>query len=222
MEIRSGLSKSISAPSVFYTGFLISFLGSLPPGTTNVLTMEIAGVGNYSSALFFALGCAMAELICVKACLLLMMKIVRLSFFIRTIQWVSFIFMATLSFASFRSSLSETTVNPIHLFNDHTGSSFVAGFIVMIVNPVQVPFWLGWTTILIERKIPLHQTMESFYYLIGVALGSLVASVLFILMGQLLTPLLIKNQSLFHFLFGCTFAVMAVLQLWRIRTKRDE
>jgi threonine/homoserine/homoserine lactone efflux protein len=220
MEIRSVLPKSISASSVFYTGFIISFLGSLPPGTVNIITIEIAGTDGYYSALSFAAGCAIAELICVKACLLLMVKVVRLSFFTRTVQWLSFLVMATLSFTSFRTVFNETTINPIHLLNDNISSLFIAGLIMMIINPVQVPFWLGWTTILVERKIPLHQSAESLNYIMGIALGSLIASALFIGMGQLLSPLLIKKQSFFHFLFGCTFAAMAILQLWRIRTKK--
>jgi hypothetical protein len=53
-------------PKIFFTGMLISFLGSLPLGTLNVAAMQIGITDGYTAAILFSLGSLLVEMIYVR------------------------------------------------------------------------------------------------------------------------------------------------------------
>ena len=57
---------------IFFTGMLISFLGSLPLGTLNVAAMQISVTENITQAMLFSLGSLLAEIIYVRLSLVAM------------------------------------------------------------------------------------------------------------------------------------------------------
>jgi threonine/homoserine/homoserine lactone efflux protein len=75
--------------SVLFWGFIVSFLGSLPPGTTNVLEVQLAATRGYEVATWFATGCMIAEVLCVSLCLLIMDRINESPKLMRSLEWVS-------------------------------------------------------------------------------------------------------------------------------------
>ncbi|HEY1870482.1 MAG TPA: LysE family transporter, partial [Chitinophagaceae bacterium] len=54
---------------IFFTGMLISFLGSLPLGTLNVAALQIAITDGYIAAILFSLGSLLVEMIYVRVSL---------------------------------------------------------------------------------------------------------------------------------------------------------
>jgi threonine/homoserine/homoserine lactone efflux protein len=205
------LNKTLS---LLYAGFLISFVGSLPPGTTNLILIDIAG-GNTVNAISFAIGCFVAELLCVKFCLMIIHGAYRLRFLQKIIQWLSLALLILLSFASFMISTSFLSAAAAILLPD-SKSPFVIGFLIMIFNPVQIPFWTGWTLIVVERRSATLDFSEQLMYLLGIGVGSLLASAAFIFAGDYLSGFLQRHQQVLHFILGCTFGVMAIIQAKRI------
>jgi threonine/homoserine/homoserine lactone efflux protein len=218
----TSLAKLKNHRSPFYAGFVISFLGSLPPGTVNVLLVQIAGSQHFSSACWFALGSVMAELVCVKVCLTLMNKVMKLSIITRLLQWLSLLVLVVLAIVSFiRFSTDEISFGVTSVF--HGKSPLLWGFVFMIINPVQIPFWMGWTSVLFENKILTLNAKEDHFYMIGIGSGSVLASVLFIAAGHSISFWLFTHQRLVHFLFGCLFITMALLQARKmIRLKQEK
>jgi len=193
--------------SLLSWGFLVSFLGSLPPGTTNVLMVQLAATKGYLVSLWFAAGCLLAEVVCVSVCLLVMDKISQSKKLSRSLEWASLIVIVWLIVASFtRTSL----VIPPHI------PPFFFGFIVMILNPVQLPFWFGWTTILTQRKILVPSKKNAVLYVGGIALGSALASALFIAGGRAITDWMSGKEKMIQWLFGSIFVIIAIIQLCKI------
>lgn len=194
----------------FQAGFMISFLASLPPGIVNILTIQLAITESYIVAFWFALGALAAELICAKICFVFMNRVIKFELVTRILQWLVLIVLLALSIMSFIASVNEAVQranNPIRT----DLSPFIFGFLTMAVNPGLIPFWMGWTTILFERKILKPDKGTEAGYLSGIGLASLIASAIFIACGQFLfSALAIKARSL-HFVFGCVFAIMALV-----------
>ncbi|HYC87405.1 MAG TPA: LysE family transporter [Chryseosolibacter sp.] len=202
-------------PYLFLTGFLISFLASLPPGMTNIITIRLATSGEYVSAMWFALGIFMAEIIYAKICSLIVRRMLKFDFIMTVLQWVVLLVLAVMTVMSFTAS-GQSPVPDAEPLPASKLSPLVLGFVLMAINPVQIPFWLGWATILTERKLLTPGHYGDMDYLVGVGLGSLAASALFIFFGGLLFSFAGVDEQVMHFIFGCVFAVMTMLQAKRV------
>jgi len=191
---------------------VISFLGSLPPGTTNVIMMQLSATTNYKVAGWFAFGCMIAEVVCVYVCVKVMDRISQSRLFIKSMEWVSLLVIAWLVISSF-SSVKEVPI-PKNM------PPLVFGFLLMAINPVQIPFWVGWTTILIESKRLPVDGKDNALYIIGIAIGSLVASLLFILGGRGIAVWIDGQESLLQWTFGVALILIAGVQVFKIIKNR--
>ena len=209
----SSTLKAGNHPTPFYSGFLVSFVGSLPPGTVNILLIQLA-IEDYGAAAWFALGSVVAEIVCVRLCLILMNRILKFQFIIRILQWIVLIVLVSLSMMSFAAT-SNGMVHSSSPMVLNTIPPFLFGFLIMIINPVQLPFWLGWTTILFEKNV-LVSGGPATGYITGIATGSLIACALFIVGGKALSSFLSMEQYIMQLVFGCVFAVMALVQVKQI------
>jgi len=205
---------------VLLWGFLISFLGSLPPGTTNVLTVQLAATKGYQTGIWFSLGCMIAEVICVTVCVLVMDKIAQSKAFVKTLEWASLaliLWIVVSSFARIKNpAATDMSIIPGHI------SPFLFGLFLMMINPVQMPFWFGWTTILIERRILAVNSKNNVQYIIGIAIGSLAASAIFIASGQAITHWVSGKETLIQWIFGSVFVIIALVQIKKIFRPRGD
>jgi threonine/homoserine/homoserine lactone efflux protein len=193
---------------------MVSFLGSLPPGTTNLLTIRLASSDGLAVASRFSVGCMMAELIYVSASLFMVDRILRFKGVFIFLRWLSVVFLLAFSVALFLAAGSADTLHVIPSWNN--SSPFVFGFALMIINPVQFPFWLGWATVLAEQKVLKPDGRYYLTYAAGAGLGSLLASLCFILLGQFVVSHWFIPQALFHTVLGTLFLVSGILQVRKL------
>lgn len=199
---------------VFVVAASVSFIGSLPPGTTNVLTIQLAAADGKLTAGFFALGCVVAEVLYVALSLYVMGRLVRYERLIKFLQWIFFVVVLCLAFVSLMAAINESPPAVVEVVSGH--SSFVFGFILMIINPLQVPFWLGWTSILLEKNILQLKWSHYVLYAVGAGVGSLLASIIFILAGDWVVRKSFFTQQYFHYIIAVVFLITALLQLLSI------
>lgn len=203
---------------ILFWGFLISFLGSLPPGTTNILMIQLSATRGYVVSSWFALGCMMAEVICVYICVKVMDRISQSRLLIKSMEWISLMVIVWLVISSFSSVKDpgplDVPVIPTNI------SPFLFGLLLMAVNPVQIPFWVGWTTIMIERKV-LTPDSGNTLYIAGIATGSLAASVLFIAGGAAMSDWLAGREMLMQWVFGIALVTIAITQIVKIVRRRS-
>jgi len=204
---------------IFFTGMFISFLGTLPLGTLNVSAMQISVSDGISPALYFALGALLVEIIYVRLSLVAMNWVSKQKRLLFTLEWVTLFVLAALSVSSFyAASQPGVTSNPML---SNTVHRFWLGVMMSAVNPVQIPFWFGWSTVLFTRNI-LHPTESNYLtYIAGIGLGTLAGNCLFIFGGKLLVSKLNTNQHLLHIIIGCVFGFTALIQLWKMIRQKD-
>ena len=90
---------------VFFTGMLISFLGSLPLGTLNVAAMQISISDGVYPAILFSSGSLLAEMIYVRLSLIAMDWIRKQHKLFKMLEWVTLIIVVALAVSSFYAAI---------------------------------------------------------------------------------------------------------------------
>jgi threonine/homoserine/homoserine lactone efflux protein len=204
---------------IFFTGMLVSFLGSLPLGTLNVAAMQISISDGIVSAMLFSAGSLLVEIVYVRLSLVAMDWIRKQEKLFRLLEYLTLLIVITLAVFSFYAALHPGEKKNIVLSS--TLPKFLLGAAMCAVNPVQIPFWFGWSTVLFTKKILLPRNDNYNSYIIGIGIGTFAGNCVFIFGGLLIVDKLNTNQNILSWVIGGIFAVTAIIQVWRIFRKKD-
>ena len=204
---------------IFLTGLFISFLGSLPLGTLNIAAMQIAITDGIQPAILFSLGSLTAEVIYVRVSLIAMDWVRRQEKLFKILEWVTLLIVVALAISSFYAAIHPTVQKNVILSS--TLHRYLLGLIMSALNPVQIPFWFGWSTVLYTKKILLPRASNYNIYIIGIGLGTLLGNAVFIFGGKLVANKLDKNQHVLSWVIGGIFAITALIQIWKMSRKKD-
>lgn len=204
---------------VFFVGLLVSFLGSLPLGTLNIAAMQIAIGQGIRAAMLFSLGSLLAEMIYVRLSLVAMDWVLKQKLLLRILDWLTVLIVSALALSSFYTALqAEPAPNPV------LGVSLpkvMLGFMMSALNPVQIPFWFGWSAVLFSRKVLMPDPSQYYFYILGIGCGTFLGNCVFIFGGQYVAYRIENNQQTLNWVIGGVFAFTALLQLYRILRKKD-
>jgi len=204
---------------IFCMGLLVSFLGSLPWGTLNIAAMQISITDGVTKALMFSCGSLLVEIVYVRLSLVAMDWVRKQQRIFKMLEWLTLIIVVALAVSSFYAALHPKVEKNVILSS--TLPRFVLGVVMSAVNPVQIPFWFGWSTVLFSKKILLPRQDHYNIYIIGIGLGTLLGNCVFIFGGLLIATRLSNNQHVLNWVIGGIFAITAIIQLWRILKKKD-
>ena len=204
---------------IFFTGMLVSFLGSLPLGTLNIAAMQISVSDGVLAAMLFSLGSLLVEIIYVRISLVAMDWIRKQEKILKALEWVTLIIVIALAASSFYAALHPKVEKNIVL--DSPLPKFVLGLIMSAVNPVQIPFWFGWSTVLFTKKVLLPRKDHYNTYILGIGIGTFIGNCIFIFGGLLIASRINNNQHILNWVIGGILAITALLQLWKILKKKD-
>ncbi len=204
---------------IYFTGLFISFLGTLPLGTLNISAMQISVSDGLLPAFYFALGVLWVEMIYVRLSLVAMDWVRHQKRLFLVLEWVTLLMIVALTIASFYTAThSSVTKNPIL---SNTIHRFWLGTIMSALNPVQIPFWFGWSTVLFTRKVLLPINTHFNTYIAGIGTGTLIGNAIFIFGGKLLVDRLNTNQQLIQYIVGSVFGITAIIQFWKMLKHKD-
>ncbi len=204
---------------ILLMGLLVSFLGSLPLGTLNVAAMQISVSEGITQAIYFSIGSLIAEIIYVRISLVAMDWVRRQKIFFKILEWVTLLIVLALAAFSFYAALNPTVQENKILSSQMP--KILLGFTMSALNPVQIPFWFGWSTVLFSKKILLPQNNHYNIYIIGIGIGSFTGNLVFIYGGQIIADSINNNQHILNWVIGGIFAITAVIQVWKMVRKKD-
>ncbi len=195
---------------IFCIGLGISFLGTLPLGTLNVAAMQIAVTDGLQPALMFSLGALTSrDLLCPS---------------FPSWPWTGCANRKAFpppqldhphhnSGPGYLIFSSLPHIHPVTAKNVIL-SNITPRFCITMsaINPVQIPFWFGWSTVLTKNIL---QPKPSHYntYISGIGIGTFLGNAVFIFGGE---STLNANQSILNYIIGGVFAVTALIQAWRM------
>lgn len=197
---------------------LISFLGSLPLGTLNIAAMQISITDGIMQALQFSFGSLLAEVIYVRLSLVAMDWVRKKEFIFKMLEWITLAIVIVLAISSFHAAMSPTEQENVFL-----GSALpkiVLGFSMSAVSPAQIPFWFGWSTVLLSKKILLPVNKHYNFYIIGIGLGTLIGNCVFIFGGRLVASKLQNSHQVINWVIGGIFVITALIQIWKMSKKK--
>lgn len=198
---------------LFLSAFTISFLGSLPLGSLNLTITNISLQIGYYSALNFAIGAILVEVLMVRLSYTAIVQLEKYKPLIKKLNWVSIVVLVTLSFffisASFKASTTYST-GSIKL-----EYPILWGALLSFLNPLHLPFWMAWSSILKSKGLLTSQLINQINYLFAIALGTGLAFCLYAILGTELTTFLQNKAYLVNGMIGFTFLVIAIIQLFK-------
>jgi threonine/homoserine/homoserine lactone efflux protein len=204
---------------IFITGLIISFLGTLPLGTLNIAAMQISVTDGIRPAIYFAIGALLVEIIYVRVSLVAMDWVRRQQTLFHWLEWFTVLIVAALAFSSFLAA-ADPDIKKNVLLSD-TFHRFWLGVVMSAVNPMQIPFWFGWSTVLITKKILQPSNKSYNIYIVGIGVGTFIGNLVFIFGGRLIVDRLNNNQHVLHYIIGSIFAITAIIMLVRLLRKKD-
>ena len=95
------------------------------------------------------------------------------------------------------------------------------GVVLSALNPVQIPFWFGWSTVLFTKKILLPKNSHYNIYIAGIGTGTFIGNLIFIFGGLLIVDSLSNNQHIVQYVIGSIFAITAIIMLYKMVKKKD-
>ena len=196
---------------------LISFLGSLPLGTLNIAAMQISISDGAWAAIQFSLGSLFAEMVYVRLSLVAMDWVRKNEFLFKILEWVTLVIVIVLAISSFHTAMSASQKE--NVFFDSPLPKILLGFSMSAVSPAQIPFWFGWSTVLLTKKILLPVSKHYNFYIIGIGLGTLIGNCIFIFGGRLVAVKLENSHRVINYVIGGIFVVTAIIQIWKMKKK---
>lgn len=205
---------------IFFWGLIISFLGSLPLGTLNVAAMQIGIQESIRDAMFFSLGSLLVEMIYVRVSLVGIDWVRKQQKLMKAMEWITLGIVLALAVGSFVAALKDggETKNVMLQNNMHR---FLLGMFMCAINPVQIPFWFGWSTVLFSKNILEPNRAQYNSYIIGIGLGTLAGNCVFIFGGQWMVQKISNSEKYLNWVIGGIFLLTAIIQLIKILRHKD-
>lgn len=187
------------------SGFLISFVGTLPIGTLNSTAFQIAALQSVHAALGFALAVVLVELVVVRITLAYANKINFSSKLFLYVLPIAVTLLLYLAFSSFVSLGTDQEMEADTALFPMIKSTILLGLLLSALNPMHIPFWMGWNSVLLERKT--LDTKPGMYgsYIMGIGIGSMAGLLLFILAGTYIFKNYGNFGNIIAFTMGCLY-----------------
>ncbi len=205
---------------VFLWGLMISFLGSLPLGTLNVAAMQIGIQESLRDAMYFSIGSLLVEMVYVRISLVGIDWIRKQEKLMKAMEWITLGIIIALAVGSFIAAMSDGGEAKNVMLNNNM-HRFLLGMFMCAINPVQIPFWFGWSTVLFTKKILEPVPAQYNIYIVGIGLGTLLGNAVFIFGGKWVAQRISNSEQYINWVIGGIFAITAIIQLWKILKHKD-
>jgi threonine/homoserine/homoserine lactone efflux protein len=209
---------SLSGVKVAGWGAFISLLGSLPLGTLNVAAMQVSLAEGLVQAMYFCAGVALVEMLYVRISISGVAWVLKYAKWLRLMEWVAIAIVLALALGSFYAYFKGGGQKSFVLQSGLP--NFLLGITLSAINPMQLPFWFGWSTVLFTKGVLKPVSSCYNWYISGIGLGTLCGLGLFAYGGWLLVGPLQQNSRYINLGIGIVFAVTAVILFIKLWTKK--
>jgi threonine/homoserine/homoserine lactone efflux protein len=196
---------------VFFIGAIVSFIGSIPPGTLNILVLQLGLENKLKAALRFALAVALIEYPYAWIAVEFEAWITSSPVIQQHFKLLAASVMIVLGVLGVWTAQKPTIVSV-----KMQESGFVRGLILSILNPQAIPWWIGVTAYLkSEGFVVLDTPWRVHSYVLGTAIGALALLTLLAILAERLSHLVTHNKLL-AMVPGIVLLVLGILTLVNI------
>jgi len=201
---------------VLFAGFTVSFLGQLPLGNLNIAATQISVEENFKNAWLFSIAGAIVEVVYLRLALNSSEWMMHNKMLFNTISWFTVALFYILGFLSIRKAIKQKESLKKGLLIDNNINRFLLGFMLSVVNPMQIPFWFFWSTYFIHNGTVKPNALSFDAFTIGACLGTLCGQAIYIHGGNWLIKKLHASHRFLNILMGAVFIISASIQVYKI------
>lgn len=196
---------------VFIIGVIVSFMGSIPPGTLNILVLQLGLENKVKTALRFALAVA----------------IIEYPYAWIAVEFEGWITASPVVQENFRLLAASVMVvlgllglwavrKPSVLTVKLQGSGFRRGLVLSILNPQAIPWWIAMTAYLKSQEWIEIDTMARLHsYILGTSVGAMALLTLVAFTAQRVSRL-IQHSNLLTLLPSVVLLALGLITFVRI------
>ena len=191
----------------------ISFTGSLPLGTLNLTVANFSFADNLTGATMFAVAAIFVEMLLVRIALLAVKQLEKLKRLLWFFNLITGAVLLLLAFSSLTAAWQkqlfqvETPFTALH--------PFLLGVLLSIINPLHVPFWIGWTAVLKTKHVLDNSRGAHNFYVLAIGMGTALAFTTYALAGRFLIDHLLAQHVLLNWIVGIVLLLTAMVQLYK-------
>lgn len=192
----------------------ISFMGTLPLGTLNLYVANFTSHNDMQGAIGFSLAAVLVEMFVVRIALSLTRYLEGAKRYYRYFGILAVLVIASLSVSTlqaackmehFHAALPYIALNPV-----------LTGLFLSIINPLHLPFWMGWTSVFKAKKILHNDTRSYNLFVIAIGIGTLSGFTLYGIAGRYLITFLGRWEILLNWIVGFTLLGTAVVLFYKV------
>jgi len=195
----------------FLLGFGTSFIGSIPLGAINATTIRISMTYGVPYALRFILGATIAELFYSYSCVQFsgyLLSIPSLEFYIQLFSIPVFLILGISYWIARpkKETGKELSANNI----------FVQGLSIGFLNPLQIPFWLAYTTYFLSAGWIRQDVALLNIFIVGIILGSSILLYILARFASTLEGKIRLSEKTINQFTAVIFLMLALYQVGRL------
>jgi threonine/homoserine/homoserine lactone efflux protein len=195
---------------VFFISFIVSYLGSIPPGTINISAMQMTILGYKRAALFFALAASLTEFAYAGITVKFQIFLSESPFITDHFQIITAIAMLGLGILNLTSKTKSSKFERKDSFKGRNG--FKSGVLLGLLNPLTIPFWLAVTAYLQSNEWISLTGSYFWIYLTGISTGTFALLLTINVIGKKFTSIA-DNQFIVYKVPGVAFICLGLYNL---------
>lgn len=169
---------------LFVAGFVLSLIGSLPPGLISLTVAQTAIARTFSAAIVLAGGAAFAEFFQAWFAVEMSGWFLQNPEYIKCFQWGALpVFWSLAFYLFFMAKPASGTQAPVYQYN--IPAQFLKGVLVSAFNLLAIPYWFvycGWLRA--EGWWPGNDLSMTLFFASGVLSGTMIVLILYAYSGR--------------------------------------
>ncbi len=191
----------------FFIAVGYSFIGSMPPATGNLLTIQLSITKGLKAALLFALGEVIIE------------------FIYGYISWEISCFISDKNKYDLHLNIISIPVFLVmafyFLFNKQlikqepeikVTRNFSYGLLIGVLNPLAIPFWIYNISLFFSTDLLKKDSPNFWYFLAGIPIGSFLLLYIYALLGKKMHSILKFRIEVLNRIIAIAFFLLAIIQ----------
>jgi threonine/homoserine/homoserine lactone efflux protein len=179
------------------------------------------GIGeSIHDAMYFSLGALLVEMIYVRLALVGMDWVRKRERLMKAMEWITLGIIVTMAIGSFIAA-AKGGGHAENIVLQNNMHRFFLGMLMSGTNPMVIPFWFGWSSVLLQKKILEPSALQYNYYIVGIGTGTFLGNCIFIFGGQWIVNKIANSQQYMNWVIGGIFAITAIIQLFKMMQHKD-
>jgi thioredoxin-related protein/threonine/homoserine/homoserine lactone efflux protein len=199
---------------LFWVAFSISFVGALPIGTLNTNVANFALNGNFAGAAWFGLAAILVEVVIVRIALVVVDQLARLKKLFKILSIAFCVAILALAYKALEAAFHMRTFQDVLPFVGM--NPFYSGLLLSLLNPLHLPFWMGWTAVLKSRGVLNSETRAYNIFIIAIGTGTLLSFIIYGVAGDFLMNTLKAQHNLINWILGLTLLLTGLVQAYKL------